>query len=154
MSNRIDDYRAFRKTIDAGSLAILEAIPDDKLDFRPTPEMMSLGEHLGHLALVERHILGLIQSGLGLNPAVSEPVPTESKDGLLASVREGFRCTDSLLAGLAESDLDRMISVGEDRRESVKHMLGTMAEHQLHHRGQIIIYFRMMGMTPPQRWAD
>jgi hypothetical protein len=33
-------------------------------------------------------------------------------------------------------------------------LVGVMAEHQLQHRGRIIVYFRMMEMNPPRRWVD
>src|SRR5215208_5978368 len=39
------------RTVRKNTLAIAEEIPEDKYSFRPTPEVMSVGEMLAHLAI-------------------------------------------------------------------------------------------------------
>ncbi len=155
MNIRIDDFRALKEMSDRGSLMIFEAIPAAMADFRPVEGMMSVVEKLHHLSFVDRFIMDHIGAVLQPRYVLPEQPAAGDLTGVLETLRETFRLAAALLDRLTDDDLDRQVVLGQgERRETVLHLLQVMVEHQLHHRGQLIVYFRAMGLEPPRRWRE
>jgi len=154
MGVRIDDFKALKEMTDAGSLTVIDGIPAEAGVFRPQGGMMTFGEQVHHLSSVERYIAAKIIDGLALPLTRPEADAASPLDGLRGNLRETLRMTQELLNHLQDSSLDRMVPLGGGRERSVRYLLQVMVEHQVHHRGQMVVYFRTMGTEPPRRWID
>jgi uncharacterized damage-inducible protein DinB len=128
------------------------AIPDDKLDFRPTVEMMSARE----LAL---HLIGnysFLAAGMGENDWGLESFKLKgnykSTQELVEVFDQLYRRTRGRLEQFPDDGFDlRVKPFGAEQKISSIAM--GIAEHEIHHRGQLYVYLRLMGVTPPAMYG-
>jgi len=48
------------------------------------------------------------------------------------------------------SSLSRKVKIEQDGQVPVGWLLWHVVEHEVHHRGQLITYLRILGLEPPQ----
>ncbi len=133
------------------SLAYVDAMPEDKLNFKPTPETLSFAEQMLHTA---QGTFGLSSNASGAeNPYAGQNLQKDesllSKAELKRILAESF---DFAIAGTKSMDPNQFEEVVERGPFKVTR-LGWMQktkEHINHHRGQTAIYLRLAGVTPPQ----
>ena len=140
----------FLKVLDARFKAtrkVVAAIPSDRLDFKPTPEMMSARE----LAL---HLMGnytFLESGLTKNRWDTNAFKVDGKAGSTAELVSTF---DSIYQ-TARTNLEKVPDEAFEQRakpfgaeQKVSTLVLAMAEHEIQHRGQMQVYLRLMGVKP------
>jgi uncharacterized damage-inducible protein DinB len=115
--------------------AIAEQMPADKYQFKPTPEQMTFAEQLLHVAEQNR----LILSELSGRTSSAPPPPIAAKDEVLARVDEAKAMGLRVLR-----DTDGWLG---ERLDIVNGMMLAL-DHTTHHRGQLIVYLRLNGITP------
>ncbi len=125
---------------------LISQLDDDLIHSKPTPEVRELGE-------VALHLLRSIEYYLrGLSQEIWEPAPyTLDKYGTLESlsnlVEEVFERARDYMKQLSSSDVSVSIS-SFNRPATVGEILLEMLEHSIHHRGQLTVYFRLLGIKP------
>jgi uncharacterized damage-inducible protein DinB len=133
----------------------LRMIPADQLGFRPTPVSMSareLGVHAYQAiyALTRAAATGSFRrADLATLPIDAERV--ESVEEIHAYGRQVKEYVRGAVAAMTEEDLMRQTKneVGPPSAPGYASM--SMAyEEALHHRGQLMLYLRMMGVPPPR----
>jgi len=125
------------------------AIPSEKLDFRPTPEMMSTRE----LVL---HVMGgyrFLRSGMAENDWSLESYKIEGSFNttaeLLTELDDIYREAREKLAAFPSDAFElRVKPFGVEQKISA--IARGVAEHEIHHRGQLCVYLRLMGVAPPE----
>ncbi len=130
----------------------LESIPDDRLDFRPVPEMMSARD----LAL---HIAGnysFLAAGLGENRWSLESFAVAGSFQNTGEIMEAFdaiyRRLCAQLASFPDDGFDLVVKpFGIEQK--ISSMARDVAEHEIHHRGQLYVYLRLMGIKPPDLYV-
>jgi len=145
MSSEVDRFIRNWNRIHKETSRIIRSAPDDKLDWRPRDDMFTLRELISHLPEAE---LGLVRSALqgqtgqiGFDPsnkAAAEIADLFDRqhDGLAAEVSQ-----------LAENQLGEEVEFhGRQVRRAV--LLKGMTEHEIHHRGQLFVYYRLTGIEP------
>ena len=149
------------RTVRDNTIKIAEEIPENKYDFRPAPETRSVGEMLAHLAAstgFQSHVHGSkITDMTQLNfqelfqKFSAEEGKPRTKAELIAYLKdEGDRFV-SYLEGLSESFLAEQVSMRPGTEPATKsrfEMLLSAKEHEMHHRGQLMTYQRLMGQVP------
>ena len=152
---RVNDIINLIKTCHTGSEKIVSGITSEDLEFAPTKDMMTFGEQLYHIAFVERQFLRKISDALRLGINIPEHQPSMDYGEAQNHLIETWQLSASLLSRLNDEHLDQPVSMDEpDRNLDVKYVLHALVEHQVHHRGELIVYFRMMGRRPPRRYSD
>ncbi len=132
-------------------LAAAEQMPDSAYAFKPTPDVRSFGQVVGHVANAQQLICAM---ALGKTPV--ETTPT-SKDALVAALKE----SNTLCArAYAMSDAEGMKPLSKEAQKTwVANGFGTPgtrlytlmlnAWHDNEHYGNIVTYMRLRGMVPP-----
>ncbi|MCP4570292.1 MAG: DinB family protein [FCB group bacterium] len=152
---RLDDYVALKELTDRGSLKTYRGIPENNGGFTPDDGLMTCREHIQHLSLVERYILRKIIDALNLQLDFPEVDSTDSITTEIDTLIQTWQLTGNLLAKMQDDDLDKTIKLEEENIQvDVRHLLHVLVEHQVHHRGEMVVYIRAMGLVPPKRWAD
>jgi len=151
----VEHYVKLLETITSGTMKILEGIPEEHFDWRPWEGTFSFKEAIGHIISDELMFVGDISKALGL-PAPA--IPSEPKGNLkeeLGRFWEIHRQTVSLVNSLQNQDLEKVVKVyGGHWEAPIYEVLQGIMEHQVHHRGQLIVYFRILGLEPPKRWEE
>jgi uncharacterized damage-inducible protein DinB len=129
------------------SARALAAAPDDKLDWRPAEGMFTLRELVRHIpeaesAIIHTVLAGTMQKGdLDLSSASVEEIVRaykESHERLVAQV-----------AKLTLEQLNEDIEAFGRKMHRIVLLQG-MTEHEIHHRGQLYTYYRLVGVEPPK----
>lgn len=132
----------------------IEAMPEDAIGFKPTPEIRSFAEQMLHLA-GGNYMFASVASGRenpwdftkGKDP-VNVPEFKQSKAALLKFVMESYDFAIDAVKGLTSAQLDEVVQLFNMKMP--RHMLLAKGiEHAAHHRGQTTIYLRLKGITPP-----
>ena len=132
----------------------IEAMPEDAIGFKPTPEIRSFAEQMLHLA-GGNYMFASVASGKenpwdftkGKDP-VNVPELKQTKAALLKFVMDSYDFTIEAVKGLTSAQLDEMVQLFSMKMP--RHMVLTKGiEHAAHHRGQTTIYLRLKGITPP-----
>ena len=150
------------RIVRGNTIKIAEEIPEDKYGFRPTPETRAVGQLLIHIGLGHRFQQQMHQTEKrktleGLNfPAfiqevmAEEQVPRLKADTIALLKREGDAWA-SWLEGLSDDFLAEQVMMRpgtEPASKSRLEMLLSPKEHEMHHRGQLMLIQRMIGQTP------
>lgn len=148
------------RTVRKNTIQIAEEIPEDKYGFTPAPEVRTVGQTLVHLALspgMQHHIHSKNLSSLaGLDfPALMGAMTAEAqKPRTKAEIIALLTSEGEKIAGWMETLPDTFLgeSVGMPRPEMPSRtrfdMLMSIKEHEMHHRGQLMLVERMLGITP------
>jgi uncharacterized damage-inducible protein DinB len=129
----------------------LDAMPADKYDLKPTPEMRSFAEQMLHFTDANYAFAAAATGEKSpIGQGESEKSTDKSKENTTKLVMAGY---DFVINGIKKMNPAVM---GENvkmfgRFEMTKGMALTKCfEHQTHHRGQTTVYIRLAGAKPPQ----
>ncbi|HET9803335.1 MAG TPA: DinB family protein [Candidatus Acidoferrum sp.] len=149
---------AFR-TVRKNTLQIAEDIPEDKYNFVPAPGVKPVASQLAHIATVTRLWPELAKEGLttlvGFDfLSLRERLQAEeTKKRTKAELLDYLRKEGEAFAVWLESLSDEFLAVGviDGDGKTVKtrfeRVLGAK-EHEMHHRGQLMLIERQLGITP------
>ena len=131
--------------------AMAEDFPEDKYDFKPTPAQRSFAEQLLHAASANYFFT---------NPLMGKKAPTEenvkrtdykTKAEVVAYVKKAF--ADGAAAIQAKGDKgmnDLIVDPFANQQVRVSDMAYGFIEHSGEHYGQLVVYYRLSGLVPPE----
>jgi uncharacterized damage-inducible protein DinB len=129
---------------------VADCIPADRLEWTWQPGKFTLGDTLRHLGAIERYMYA---ENAALRPSRYPGHGKELADGVEAVRAFLERChaeTLAILAGLGDADLQKRCVTPAGASISVGKWLRLMAEHEIHHRGQLYLALGILGVpTPP-----
>ena len=167
-----DLARSFR-TVRKNTIQIAEEIPEDKYGFRPAKDTRSVAETLAHIAVSPQWGYELHKSGLtevkfdnfeevwAKFEAAQKALAT--KPQILKALKEDGDTYANWLEGLTDTFLAehvRFPGPAEPSSKSRFEMILSTKEHEMHHRGQLMVAERMLGIVPhltremEARWAE
>ncbi len=143
----------------AGARTLLEAIPDDRLDWRPHDRSWTMGELATHIANLPNWTMATLSvSEFDISPAEGGPPPTtalgssaelvETLDGSAAAARAAIEgSTEEAMGGPWT-----MLVAGEPRFTLPKAVVlrTFIMDHLIHHRAQLGVYLRLLDVPVPQ----
>ena len=153
-----DSFRTVRKN----TITIAQELPEDKYGFRPAPETRSAGELLAHIALgpsfqYRIHAEERRSSFDGFDfPSLMRLLSAEekkprSKDQTLEMLRasgDKFAIWSEGLTDAFLAEQFQMPAGATPASRSRLEMILSVKEHEMHHRGQLMLIERMVGIVP------
>jgi uncharacterized damage-inducible protein DinB len=129
----------------------LDAMPEDGVGLKPTPDIRSFAEQMLHLANAN-FAFASTASGVA-NPQQGKNLEKmdeyKTKAGLTKIVMESYDFMINAIKGMDMKKMDEQVKFfGRDLTRAAALEKGF--EHQTHHRGQTTIYLRLKGVKPPQ----
>lgn len=128
----------------------LDAMSEEGINYKPTPEIRSFADQMLHLANANYNF-GATASGKA-NPMqgkkMEEMADLKTKAALTKAVMDSYDFIIDAVKGMNDAQLAEMVKMGP-REMSRETVLAKAFEHQTHHRGQCTIYIRMKGIKPP-----
>jgi uncharacterized damage-inducible protein DinB len=128
-------------------LTMAESIPEDKYDYKPTPEVRTVREQLIHLTQ-ENHMF-LSQVAGESSGDLSRFNNLKTRAEVLRALRESYEYGAKILAGLNEQTAMEMISFRNNRVPRFAPILSNISDNQNHY-GNLVVYVRLNGMVPPR----
>jgi len=137
------------------TLEALQLIPDSSLTFRPTEDQMSVQEQIQHIS---GNVFGLSRRFLDYEPkdfdeeALREKLSAEvlSREELTELLTSAYAFGVAAINNLPAKRWDEEVSnffAGPKSRRVIVYLL---QDHATHHRAQVLIYMRLLGITPPR----
>ncbi|MBI4477776.1 MAG: DinB family protein [Acidobacteria bacterium] len=152
-----DAFRTVRKN----TIQIAEEIPENKYDFRAAPDTRTIGQTLTHIAFGPGFQAYVHQNRLEdlstvnfpelFQKIVAEESKPRTKAEIVALLRSEGDTFASYLEGLTEPFLAEEVAMpagAEPAKKTRFEMLLSAKEHEMHHRAQLMVLQRMIGLVP------
>jgi uncharacterized damage-inducible protein DinB len=153
-----DAFRTVRKN----TVVIAEEIPEQHYSFRAAPETRAVAQMLVHIAVIPRvgeqiHFIerrttleGFDFFGL-MDALIAEEQVARSKTEIIGMLSANGDKFARLLEELPEDFLSQRVVYPQGMAPPSKsrfEMLMSAKEHEMHHRGQLMLIERMLGIVP------
>jgi uncharacterized damage-inducible protein DinB len=158
--NAKDMARSFR-TVRMNTITVAEEIPEDQYGFRPAPGVRTVGETLAHIAVStifplqvhsERMTLATMERfGAAMQQITQAAGALTTKAQILDALRKNGEEFAGWLDTVSDEMLADMISFAPPIPQPPKsrfEMLLGVKEHEMHHRAQLMVAERMIGIVP------
>jgi len=132
-------------------IAMAEDFPEDKYDFKPTPAQRTFAEQLLHAAGANYFFT---------NPAMGKPMPAaedpkrdqyKTKADVVAFVKKSFADAAAAIQAKGDKGLsDLVVDPFAHQQVRVGDMAYGLLEHCGEHYGQLVVYYRVAGLVPPE----
>ena len=142
-----DALRANEQRMAQNLVAAAEEMAADKYGFKPTPPQMSFAKVVVHLAEGNDYLCGTI--GGVKAPERAKVDTTDSKDKLVARLRETFQFCDTALAKVDDSKLADQLPFFGGRPMSRAGVILVTVGDWADHYSQAANYLRLNGHLPP-----
>ncbi|MCL4523727.1 MAG: DinB family protein [Acidobacteria bacterium] len=128
--------------------AMAEDFPADRYDWKPAPEVRSFAEQVLHAAGYACHVQEVAK---GLRPKEEDPPRAnfKTKADVVAYVKRCFADGAKAMEAMGDAKLAETIHV--DGWTVTNHgLFNTAVEHAGEHYGQLVVYYRVNKMVPPE----
>jgi uncharacterized damage-inducible protein DinB len=132
---------------------VLARVPDDQLTWRPHARARTLGELALHVATVPGGVAEIAAQSQVQAPTFIDPSPASASE-LIPALDQSIAKARSLLGGMDDATLMAMWRMMRGDREifaipRVAFLRSIMLNHWYHHRGQLSVYLRELGVAVP-----
>jgi uncharacterized damage-inducible protein DinB len=151
---------SFRQ-VRGNTIQIAEDIPENKYDFRVAPDCRTVAQTLVHIAFNSALHLHLHRNRIPdlntvnfmelVQPIGAEEKKPRTKADIVALLKSRGDEFATYLEGLSEGFLGEAVTMPPGTQPATKsrlEMLMSAKEHEMHHRGQLMVVERMLGITP------
>ena len=132
--------------------SLLKMVPADKLDWKPGPTFMSMGQLICHLSGGVGSELRMLITGNWPKPEEMEAamqqgkMPTCNVQEALANLEKDKSVLREVLAGVTEKDFkNKILSVPWGWKSKTERMALDFREHFINHKMQLFTYLKLLG---------
>lgn len=131
------------------TLEVANMMPDSLYDFRPTPEEMTFGEQLQHMA---QNMTWLATSYLMEDEKYIKDEKFKKKLNpaeIRSLIVSSYQFSMNALKKIDTANLNKSKDFFAGPK-TVRQIIYLMHDHATHHRGQLLVYLRLQGIKPPK----
>ena len=127
-------------------VAAAEKMPEESYSFKPTPEVRSFGQLVGHLADSNYFFCS---SAAGETSPVSDIEKSKTKKAdLVSALKDAVAYCNKTYAGMTDSKGSQMMKMMNFDMAKLTVLAGNFA-HCYEHYGNMVTYMRIRGIVPP-----
>lgn len=149
-----DSWRTVRKN----TIQIAEDIPADRYGFQATSDTMTVAQMLSHLAtgthwaeqvhfIEKKHTLEGPDFGRYFGAAGAMAAALTTKDAIVDALIARGESFALQLEVLSDDELGEIVTLPNGSKSRFEMLLG-VKEHEMHHRAQLMIIERLLGIVP------
>lgn len=143
----------------AATRRVLERVPEDRLSWRPHAKSMSLGQLALHIAQTPGGVAMLLDSPTAAPPDFSNRPEAKSRSELIAALDASIAAAAERLAAWGDAGLHAEWRMEQDGRTlmampRIGMVRAIMLNHWYHHRGQLLVYLRLLDVAVPAVYGD
>ena len=123
-----------------------EKVDEPIYAFRPTPEVRTFGQIIGHVADAN---FGICATAIGEKPPVSDIETTiTTKAALLKALKDSFAYCEKAYAGMTDAKGAEVVPFFGGQKLARVSILDFNTAHSYEHYGNMVTYMRMKGIVP------
>jgi uncharacterized damage-inducible protein DinB len=122
-----------------------EKMPESNFGYKPTPDVRSFGEVLGHIA--NGNLLYCARAK-GEMPPKGDAEKITAKGDLVKALNDSFATCDAVFATLTDESLLEKVKNGQNEVARGVFIAAVVA-HVNEHYGNLVTYMRLKGIVPP-----
>jgi uncharacterized damage-inducible protein DinB len=157
------DIAASFRTVRNNTLKIAEEIPEDKYSFKAAEGCRTIAQTLIHISNIHRFALHLHRDNANLKsldgfnfmaflgPILASEQEPMTKAQIIERLISGADEFEAWVKTLSEDFLGEVITMPTGGNPPMRNrfdMIIAVKEHEMHHRGQLMLLERMIGITP------
>ena len=149
-----ESFRIVRKN----TIQVAEDIPEEKYSYRAAPDTMSVAEILAHLATIphwaqqcffneKKTNVSMEDFGRWMGELGAKGKALTTKAQIVEALKTNGEMFAQQLETLTEAELAQSIGAPNGSKSQFEMLLG-VKEHEMHHRAQLFLIERMVGIVP------
>ena len=127
-------------------VAAAEKMPEESYSFKPSPDVRSFGQLVGHLADAQFYFCGLAAGETKSSGGVEKN--KTSKADLVAGLKEAVAYCSTVYAGMTDAKGSEMVKLMNTDFARLAVLAANVA-HDYEHYGNMSTYMRIRGIVPP-----
>ena len=146
------------RTVRKNTIQVAEDIPEEKYSYRAAPDTMSVAEMLAHLAatthwaeqcfFVEKKTnVAMEDFGRWMGELGAKAKALTTKAQIVDALKTEGEKFAKLLESVSEAELAQSIGAPNGSKSQFEMLIG-IKEHEMHHRAQLFLIERMVGIVP------
>ena len=146
------------RTVRKNTIQVAEDIPADKYSYRAAPDTMSVGEILAHLAtspywanqchfIEKRSSVAMEDFGRWMGEASTRANAMNAKAAIVEALKTDGEVFAKGIESMTDGQLGERVKLPNGDKTRFEMLLG-VKEHEMHHRAQLFLIERMIGIVP------
>ena len=146
------------RTVRKNTIQVAEDIPEEKYSYRAAPDTMSVAEILAHLATIphwaeqcffneKKTTVSMEDFGRWMGELGAKGKALTTKAQIVEALKTNGEMFAQQLETLTEAELAQSIGAPNGSKSQFEMLLG-VKEHEMHHRAQLFLIERMVGIVP------
>jgi uncharacterized damage-inducible protein DinB len=146
------------RTVRKNTIQVAEDVPEDQYGYRAAPDTMSIGEQLAHLACTphwceqlmfveKKSSVSMEDFGKWMGEIGTQAAGLTTKAAILDALKSNGERFARSLESTTESQLAEPVVAPNATKSRFEMLLG-VKEHEMHHRAQLFLLERMIGIVP------
>lgn len=139
-------------------MGMANAIPEDKYDFKPTPEVRSFREQLTHLVAESTNYVALVSGEGFTDPATLDKMKTKAE--IVKALKGAYEHGTKVLADLTDDQAVEVVSIAPNaplglrgqQKQKWAIIMAVLLDN-MDHYGNLVVYGRLNGLVPPRTAA-
>jgi uncharacterized damage-inducible protein DinB len=132
-------------------ITMAEDFPEDKYDYKATPAERTFAENLLHVAGVNYYFTNTVR---GEKPPAGENPPRsqyKTKSDVVAFVKKSFADGAAAIEARGDKGMTEIVVDPYSNEETrISDYAYGFVEHSGEHYGQLVVYYRLNGIVPPE----
>jgi uncharacterized damage-inducible protein DinB len=141
--------RTMHATVRRNLAEAAAAMPDAEYGFKPTPEVRSFGQVIGHV--INANYFFCAQAKGESSPGTQDYEKVIVKASLLRALEAALAYCDSVYTATTDATFQTLVKVAAPSKEQTPRGMVLMfnTAHNEEHYGNLVVYMRLKGHVPP-----
>jgi hypothetical protein len=133
-------------------IAIAEDLPEDKYDYKPNPDSRTFVAQLIHASASMYYFTDIAQGKKPRYPddPKREDLNLKTKEQIVAFVKKCVQDGVDVIKAKGDAGMQEEVNDGGPVKIRIQHLAFGLNEHTGEHYGQMVVYYRINGMVPPE----
>lgn len=143
LSSVVNEVKQSYETVKNNLLKSAEKVPEEDYSFKPTPDIRSFAQVMGHVVAAQTHTCGVIAGD-----QKTAPPNLETKAQIVPALKQAFEECDKAYGSLTDANATEMVSTGRGQRTRLGALIGNTT-HDVEQYSILSVYMRLKGIVPP-----
>src|SRR5271170_866922 len=138
--------KGFYGFVSGAVIGAAQKMPEENYSFKPTPEVRSFGQLVGHVADASYNFCSQVMGEA--NPAKDIEKTKTSKADLVAALKDGVAYCNKAFGSMTDAKASEMVKIFNFSMARLT-LFSLNTAHTDEHYGNMVTYMRLKGIVPP-----